>query len=253
MYDRSFCNTSTMAATQNFENKNILIVGASSGIGLELATQLNAAGANLFTASRTYPDELKKLNSTHITLDVTASPLAEALQALPEVLHGLVYCPGTINLKPFNRLTRQDFQHDFEVNVLGAVEVLQASLKQLKKAEGASVVLFSTVAATTGMGFHASVAASKAGIEGLSRSLAAEWAPNHIRVNTIAPSLTDTPLAAQLLSTAEKKEAAGKRHPLGRTGTPADLASAATYLLSGASGWLTGQVLHLDGGMSTLK
>ncbi len=253
MYARSFCNISTMAITLSFNAKNILIVGASSGIGLELATQLHGAGANLFTASRSLPEALQRLDTTHFTLDASQPLSAEALQALPDVLHGLVYCPGTINLKPFHRLSRQDFQQDFDLNVLGAVDVLQASLRPLKKAEGASVVLFSSVAAGTGMGFHSSIATSKAAIEGLGRALAAEWAPAQIRVNVIAPSLTDTPLASQLLASPEKRDAAAKRHPLGRTGTTEDLASAALYLLSYNASWMTGQVLHLDGGMSVLK
>jgi NAD(P)-dependent dehydrogenase (short-subunit alcohol dehydrogenase family) len=163
-----------------------------------------------------------------------------------------VYCPGTINLKPFNRLTISDFQKDFQVNVLGAVQVLQTILPQLKK-EGASVVLFSTVAATLGMGFHASVAVSKAGVEGLTKSLAAEFATAKIRFNCIAPSLTDTPLAGNLLSTPEKREAADKRHPLGRIGTPEELAQAAIFLLSPQSSWITGQVWNIDGGMSAIK
>jgi NAD(P)-dependent dehydrogenase (short-subunit alcohol dehydrogenase family) len=165
----------------------------------------------------------------------------------------LVYCPGTINLKPFHRIAISDFQNEMDINFFGAVRVLQACLKGLKKSDSASVVLFSTVAVQTGMGFHAGIASAKGAVEGLTRSLAAEWAPSKIRVNSIAPSLTDTPLASNLLSTPEKKEASDKRHPLGRIGSPEDLANAAFYLLSENSSWMTGQILHLDGGMSSLK
>jgi NAD(P)-dependent dehydrogenase (short-subunit alcohol dehydrogenase family) len=164
-----------------------------------------------------------------------------------------VYCPGTINLKPFARLTEQDFMHDWQVNVLGAVRVLQQAIKSLKKAQGASVVLYSTVAARVGMNFHASVATAKSAVEGLALSLAAEYASGKIRFNVVAPSLTDTPLAAALLSSPEKREASDKRHPLGRVGTPEELAAITAFLLSNQSAWISGQVLGVDGGMSSLK
>jgi NAD(P)-dependent dehydrogenase (short-subunit alcohol dehydrogenase family) len=164
-----------------------------------------------------------------------------------------VYCPGTINLKPFHRISIADFKQEMEVNFYGAIRLLQACLKGLKKSSSPSVVLYSTVAVQTGMGFHAGIASAKGAVEGLTRSLAAEWAPNKIRVNAIAPSLTETPLALALLSTPEKKEASDKRHPLGRVGRPEDIAEATVFLLSEKSSWMTGQILHLDGGMSHLK
>ncbi|MCB0643299.1 MAG: SDR family oxidoreductase, partial [Phaeodactylibacter sp.] len=145
-----------------------------------------------------------------------------------------------------------DFQQDFEINVLGAVKVLKAARKALVKAGNASVVLYSTVAVGQGMPFHASVAASKGAVEGLARSLAAEWAPK-VRVNCIAPSLTDTPLAAGLLSNAAKREASDKRHPLRRVGQPEDIAAMTTFLLSDKGNWISGQVLGVDGGMATLR
>lgn len=225
------------------KGKNIVIVGGNSGIGKASATILKEAGANLFLYSKS-GNETTELD---ITTDFSEIP------SLPDVIDGVVYCPGTINLKPFHRISIADFQKEMEVNFFGAVRVLQACLKGLKKSSSPSVVLYSTVAVQTGMGFHAGIASAKGAVEGLTRSLAAEWAPNKIRVNAIAPSLTETPLAGALLSTPEKKEASDKRHPLGRIGTAQDLAEATVFLLSEKSSWMTGQILHIDGGMSNLK
>jgi 3-oxoacyl-[acyl-carrier protein] reductase len=234
---------------KNFmQGKNILIVGASSGIGLALAESLTQKGASVYTASRTEGGP----SVFHINFDAQTTDY-QAFAQLPDAIHGVVYCPGTINLKPFGRISTDDFLKDFQINVLGAVGVLQAVMPKLKRAEGASVVLFSTVAVQTGMGFHASIAASKGAIEGLTRSLAAEFAMQKIRVNAIAPSLTDTPLAKQLLASDEKKEASNRRHPIGRYGTAQDVANAAMFLLGDESSWVTGQILGIDGGMGSIK
>lgn len=229
------------------EGKHVLIVGASSGIGRSIAKRLVSEGASVISASRNEPD-IPGL--THYYLDVTTAP---DFSFLPEVLDAVVYAPGTINLRPFNRLTMDDFQHDLDVNVLGAVKTLQAAFKSLKKSNGASVILFSTVAAKLGMNFHSSIATAKGAIEGLGKSLAAEWSMHGIRVNVLAPSLTETPLAERLLANDDKKEASNKRHPLGRFGQPEDLAALATFLLSDQSSWITGQVIGVDGGVGALK
>jgi len=223
--------------------KNIVLVGGNSGIGKAVAAQLHENGATIYSYSRTGEG----------TAAVDFSTDFEELPGLPEIIDGVVYCPGTINLKPFHRISIADFKQEMEVNFYGAIRLLQACLKGLKKSSSPSVVLYSTVAVQTGMGFHAGIASAKGAVEGLTRSLAAEWAPNKIRVNAIAPSLTETPLASALLSTPEKKEASDKRHPLGRVGRPEDIAEATVFLLSEKSSWMTGQILHLDGGMSHLK
>jgi NAD(P)-dependent dehydrogenase (short-subunit alcohol dehydrogenase family) len=223
--------------------KNIVLVGGNSGIGKAVAAQLQENGATIFSYSRTGEG----------TAAVDFSTDFEELPGLPDVIDGVVYCPGTINLKPFHRISIADFKQEMEVNFYGAIRLLQACLKGLKKSSSPSVVLYSTVAVQTGMGFHAGIASAKGAVEGLTRSLAAEWAPNKIRVNAIAPSLTETPLASALLATPEKKEASDKRHPLGRVGRPEDIAEATVFLLSEKSSWMTGQILHLDGGMSHLK
>lgn len=225
------------------KDKNIVIVGGNSGIGAATAALLKEAGANLFLYSK----------SGNQTTQLDTSVDFSEIPGLPEVIDGVVYCPGTINLKPFHRISIADFQNELEVNFFGAVRVLQACLKGLKKSSNPAVVLYSTVAVQTGMGFHAGIASAKGAIEGLTRSLAAEWAPNKIRVNAVAPSLTETPLASALLSTPERKEASDKRHPLGRVGSAADIADATVFLLSSKSAWMTGQILHIDGGMSNLK
>lgn len=233
------------------DTKKFLVVGGSSGIGLEIVKVLFEKGNEVYVGSRT-KDQIADFSGVHhLPMDVTVDPLI--LEELPEVLNGMVYCPGTIRLKPFQRLTIDDFIEDLQVNFLGAVRTIQACMGRLKKSKaGAAVVMFSTVAVSSGMPFHASVAAAKAAVEGLTRSLAAEFAPR-IRFNAIAPSLTNTPLAQNLLSSEEKSKASADRHPLKRIGTPQEIAGLAIYLLSDASSWLTGQVIHIDGGMSTLR
>ncbi|WP_296704500.1 SDR family oxidoreductase [Algoriphagus sp.] len=230
--------------------KNYLIVGASSGIGKSLANKLAESGHQVFATYNEHPIENDSPNISYSQLNVIDDELD--LNFLPEKLDGIAYCPGSINLKPFARIKPEAFIEDFNLQVVGAVKVLQAVASRLKAAENASVVLFSTVAVQLGFNFHSQVAASKGAIEGLTRSLAAEWAPS-IRVNAIAPSITDTPLASKLLGSDEKKEANAQRHPLKKIGSPEDIAEMATFLLSNQSSWMSGQVLHVDGGMSSIK
>jgi len=231
------------------QGKNIIIIGGSSGIGLGLVKLLSQDN-NVIVYSRSgqQPDGVSE--AEYRILDITSDTIDLGL--LPTVIDGVVYCPGTINLKPFRRLSEDDFIQDFKINVTGAVKVLQSVYTSLRKSEQASVVMFSTVAVSSGMIFHSSIAAAKGAVEGLVRSLAAEFAPK-IRVNAVAPSLTDTPLAANLLSTDAKREASAGRHPLQRVGTVDDQVNAAMFLLSPQSSWVTGQILHVDGGMSSIR
>lgn len=231
--------------------KNILIIGASSGIGKQLATQLAQGGDQVFGTYFRQETNAPGPGLQYHYLDVNAAEEYD-FSYLPDQLDGLVYCPGSIQLKPFTRIKAEDFALDFQLQVIGAVRVIQQVLGKLKTSGQASIVLFSTVAVQTGFTFHTQVAASKGAIEGLTKALAAELAPK-IRVNCIAPSITDTPLAGNLLNTPEKKEANAQRHPLKKIGAPEDIANAAAFLLSEQSNWMTGQIIHIDGGMSTLR
>ena len=230
--------------------KNYLVIGASKGIGLSITQNLVKEGHRVFAWSRTSSAELKELNVTFSPNDVNSTSIDDTL--LPDKLDGLVYCPGSINLKPFHRLTQQDFVNDMQINFMGAVKCIQFTMPRLRLSEAASIILFSSVAVGSGMTFHSSIAAAKGAVEGLVKSLSAELAPK-IRVNAIAPSLTQTSLSEKFLSSDEKKEAAGKRHPLQRYGTPQDIAEMAQFLLSDKAGWITGQVMHVDGGMSAIR
>ncbi len=230
--------------------RSYFIVGGSSGIGKALVEMLEVLGHRVYA---TYKDNVQedRTNVSFRRLDVLNME-AQDFENLPDQLDGLVYCPGSINLKPFHRFKEEDFMEDYRLQAIGAAKIINRVLPKLKSVEQSSIVLFSTVAVQQGFNFHAQVAMSKGAIEGLTRSLAAEFAPR-IRVNAIAPSLTDTGLAGRLLSTEEKREALSIKNPMKRIGNVEDVASAAAFLLSDQSSYITGQILSVDGGYSTIK
>jgi NAD(P)-dependent dehydrogenase (short-subunit alcohol dehydrogenase family) len=230
--------------------RHIVLVGARKGIGAALLQQLLLdPEVHVWHFSRE-PLEFSDSRITDQRWDASSDEDNAPLD-LPEQIAGLVYCPGTIQLAPFARLKPAQFLHDLQVNLLGAVRILQACQKGLHNSEHASIVLFSTVAVQLGMPMHASIASAKGAVEALVRALAAEWAPK-VRVNAIAPSLTQTPLAAPLLKTERQQQAAAERHPLGRVGQTQDHAALAAFLLSTDASWITGQVIGVDGGLGHL-
>ena len=225
--------------------RKIIIIGGSKGIGKAITESLLATH-QIINISRSTP-EIQHENLTHYNCDVLVDELPEIDQA-----DGLIYCPGSINLKPFNRLSIADFKTDFEINVIGAVKSIQAYTKTLLQSDSASVVLFSTVATKLGMPFHASVATAKSAVEGLTKSVAADLAPN-IRVNAIAPTITDTELAAKFLRNERMIESTIQRHPLKKYLEPSEVAAMAEYLLSDVSKSISGQIFNLDCGIVSLK
>lgn len=234
----------------NMSSNHFLIIGGTSGIGAALSGQLTGQGQSVTTLSRRSDTDFSLPGITHLQADVT-----NAQTPLPEIsspINGLVYCPGSITLKPFRSLKADDFTNDFQINLLGAVRCIQQYLPRLLETPNPSIVLFSTVAVQTGMAFHASVSAAKGAVEGFGKALAAELAPK-VRVNVIAPSLTATPMAEKLTNSEAKLKASEERHPLKRIGQPEEIASLAKYLLGPESAWVTGQIFHIDGGMSSIK
>lgn len=223
----------------------IIVVGGSKGIGNAIVTSLLSSN-NVINISRTEP-EVSHNNLTHYSCDVLNDELPNI-----ESADGLVYCPGSINLKPISRLSIDDFKNDFEINVLGAVKVIQKYLPILKNGNKPSILLFSTVASKLGMPFHASVAASKSAVEGLTKSLGAELAPT-IRVNAIAPTVTNTDLASKLLRNERMIENMNERHPLKKYLEPQEVADMATFLLSEKAASLSGQIFEMDCGIVSFK
>ena len=225
--------------------KNYIVIGGSKGVGEQVVKELTVAGHSCEVISRSEPTYTFTGNWHQM------DALTDTLPTI-EQIDGLVYCLGSINLKPFNRLTLEDFNADMNVNFFGALKAIQHFLPQIKKQESCSIVMFSTVAVQSGMPYHASIAAAKGAVEGLVKSLAAEFAPK-IRVNCIAPSLIDTPLASGILRSEQIRENMVAKHPLKRILQPTDVAKTATFLLSEGSNGITGQIFVQDNGLVSLS
>ncbi len=231
----------------------IIVMGANGGIGEDLAMRLKNSGRSVFATARD-ESSIAHLGVQSASVDVfNPDQITSAIAAADtgEGIGGLAYCIGSIALKPFKGARDDDYLKSFELNTLGAVRALRAAEKGLKKA-GGSVVLFSTIAVDQGFTNHALISTAKGAIEGLTKSLAAEWAPN-VRINCIAPSLSDTPLAKPLTSSEPMAKSIAAMHPIPRLGSAADSAAMAEFLLSEQSGWITGQILRVDGGRSRLR
>lgn len=227
--------------------KKYVVAGCSSGIGLSITKNLLEQGHQVIGMNRNSPDLSHDLFS-FVSIDFGSQEII-----LPEIvgsIDGIFYCPGSIQLRPFKNLKPIDFMNDFILNVVGATILIKQYLPQLQLANEPGIVLFSSVAAQTGMSFHSSIATAKAGIEGLTRSLAAEFAPK-IRVNAIAPSLTQTPLSDKFINTPEKLNASKERHPLKNIGSANDLATCAIQIMN--NNWMTGQIIAIDGGLSSIR
>jgi len=225
--------------------KKILIVGGSRGIGNAILLQ-QLEDNIVYNISRTAPD-ISHPNLVHFSVDAISGDLPEL-----EALDTLIYCPGSINLKPILSLSVQDFRNDFEINVVGAVRIIQHYLPTLKKGQNPSILLFSTVAAKLGMPFHASIASAKAAVEGLVKSLGAELAPE-IRINAIAPTITETSLSASILRNDRMKENMIERHPMKNYLKPQEVAQMADYLISNKAASISGQVFQMDYGLVSFK
>lgn len=227
-------------------NKTFLFAGASSLMAEEAAKLLKKEGHRVIGIST------KESNSLYEEFYKVEKYDFAAFPEINQEIDGLVYFPGTINLKPFARLTQNEFINDFQINSLGAVAFVQAYLNNLKKSPSGSIVFLSSVAAGIGLPFHSSISMAKGAVEGLTKALAAELAPA-IRVNCIAPSLVNSPLGEKFINTPEKMEQMKKRNPLQKVGNPIDVANAIVFLLTEKSAWVSGQVLAVDGGMSRIK
>ena len=225
--------------------KTIVIIGGSKGIGHAIVENLIETH-KVINISRS-ASEVMHPNLTHFECDILTDELPEI-----EFVDGLVYCPGSINLKPISRLSLDDFREDFEINVLGAVKAIKKYLDVLKNGSHPSILLFSTVASKLGMPYHASIATAKSGVEGLVKSLGAELAPS-IRINAIAPTVTNTELASKLLRNDKMVEAITERHPLKKFLNPKEVAEMGVFLISEKAASMSGQIFQMDCGITSFK
>ena len=226
--------------------KRFLFIGANSDIAIHTANQFKQQGIEVIGLSRS--ECSADFSQSYVLSGLTESDFPK----IEGAIDGLVYFPGSVNLKSFRSLKEEELITEYQINVLGALNAVKIYLPNLKLSQKASVVFFSSVAVQLGMPFHASVGINKGAIEGLTRSLAAELSPE-IRVNAIALSLTETKMTQRMTNTEEKKQGIAQRHPLGTIGSKEDVSNMLDFLLTEKSAWMTGQILHLDGGMSVVK
>ena len=223
----------------------VLIIGGTKGIGKAIVSEV-IEQHEVVCLSRNISDFTHN-NYKHIKFDVLNDEFPEI-----ESLDTLIYCPGTINLKPISSLTLDDFRYDFELNVIGAIKAIKKYLNLLKKSENPSILMFSTVATKLGMPYHTSVSVSKSGIDGLVKTLGAELAPK-IRINAIAPTITNTDLASKILRNEKVIENMIERHPLKKILSPDEIAKMASYLISKNSSSISGQIFNMDAGIVSFK
>ena len=223
----------------------VLIIGGTKGIGKAIVSEI-IEEHEVVCLSRNVSDFTHN-NYKHIKFDVLNDEFPEI-----ESLDTLIYCPGTINLKPISTLSLDDFRYDFELNVIGAVKAIKKYLNLLKKSENPSILMFSTVATKLGMPYHSSVSVSKSGIDGLVKTLGAELAPK-IRINAIAPTITNTDLASKILRNEKVIENMIERHPLKKILSPDEIAKMASYLISKNSSSISGQIFNMDAGIVSFK
>ena len=218
--------------------KNILLVGASSKVSIDLFDNYKEDYNFIRLSRKDHDSDFKNFN----ILDILTFPKIDSLD-------GIIYFPGSINLKPFKRIKIDDFQNDYNINVVGLLNVLSFYERSLNNSS--SIVMFSSVAAKVGMPFHSSIAMCKSAITSLSRTLAAEWSPK-IRLNTISPSLFSSAMSEKFLKDDNMVERMSIKHPLNRVGSVSDISSMINFLISEQSSWITGQDFSVDGGMSTI-
>lgn len=231
--------------------KNYVIIGGTSGLGLAVVKKLSQYNHHLLVGSRNERNIKDVKQATFFHCDVVNNTFEFPDNI--ETIDGLMYCPGSLNLMPFKRIKEKDVMVEFKINVFGLLNTVKYFLPLLQKnPQGSSIVLMSSVAVKRGMKYHTLVGATKGAVEGITRSLAAEFAPM-IRVNAIAPSITETPLAKKFVSSQKIRSNLEQRHPLQRIGEPMDIAYAGVYLLSEHSRWVTGQIFHVDGGLSSIS
>jgi len=248
-----------MTGHDDLRDATFVVVAAGSGVGSRVARMLAVRGARLVLAGRNptaFAPLAAEVGGTVVTADAASFTdvervVAEAVRLTGRV-DGIVNCAGSLLLKPAHLTTSQELQDVLTANLVSAFATVRAGAAAMRSS-GGSIVLVSSAAASIGLPNHEAIAAAKAGVSGLMRSAAATYAPYGIRVNAVAPGLVDTPMSQAITANELARKASVAMHPLGRLGTPDDIADAVCWLLGPHSAWVTGQVIGVDGGLATLK